>query len=77
VDGVLANSYIVLYGDPTLVDSGMPNNGRRIIEYANNLHAQLKYILLTHAHVDHVGSAPMSKKKQMQRLRYMRLMHHI
>jgi len=63
VDGVLANSYIVLYGDPTLIDSGMPNNGRRIIKYANNLHAQLKYILLTHAHIDHVGSAHYLKEK--------------
>jgi len=63
VDGVLANSYIVLYGDPTLIDSGMPNNGRRIIEYTNKLHAQLKYILLTHAHLDHAGSAQYAKEK--------------
>jgi len=63
VDGVLANSYIVLYGDPTLIDSGMPNNGKRIIAYVNNLHAQLKYILLTHAHMDHAGSAHYLKEK--------------
>ena len=63
MDGVLANSYIVLYGDPTIIDSGMPNNGKRIIAYVNNLHAQLKYILLTHAHIDHAGSAHYLKEK--------------
>lgn len=63
MDGVLANSYIVLYGDPTLIDSGMPNNGKRIIAYVNNMHAQLKYILLTHAHMDHAGSAHYLKEK--------------
>ena len=43
-----------------LVDTGFPNSEKKIIAYINSIGksvSDLKYILLTHSHIDHFGSA--------------------
>ncbi len=43
-----------------LIDTGMPNSEKKIIAYINSIGksvSDIKYILLTHSHVDHFGSA--------------------
>ena len=63
IDGVNANSYLVLENDGslTLIDAGMSSNGKKILEYiGTNLSKQssdVKIIVLTHSHVDHVRGA--------------------
>jgi glyoxylase-like metal-dependent hydrolase (beta-lactamase superfamily II) len=62
VDGVRgANSYLVT-GDAgiLLVDTGLPRNGKKIVDYLRGLGRKpdsIKYIVLTHADIDHSGSA--------------------
>jgi glyoxylase-like metal-dependent hydrolase (beta-lactamase superfamily II) len=43
-----------------LVDTGLPNSEKKIIAYINSIGksvSDIKYILLTHSHIDHFGSA--------------------
>ena len=61
IDGVRgANAYLVIL--PTglaIVDTGMPGNGRGIVEFLGTLGFQpsdLRHIVLTHSDIDHVGS---------------------
>jgi hydroxyacylglutathione hydrolase len=54
------NVYLAAAGtEPTLIDSGMPGDGQRIeaqLEEVGYALTDLRYIVLTHAHLDHVGS---------------------
>jgi hydroxyacylglutathione hydrolase len=61
IEGVRgANSYLVQHGsDRTVIDTGMPGNEKKILEYAHRLGvepANLKFIILTHPDIDHSGS---------------------
>ena len=61
VDGLrAANAYLVAVDDGLLlVDTGMPGNAKRIvafIESTGHHAADLRYIVLTHCDVDHIGS---------------------
>jgi glyoxylase-like metal-dependent hydrolase (beta-lactamase superfamily II) len=55
-----SNAFLVASGDEVaLIDAGLGNRSKRILEEANRLvsnFAGLKYIFITHAHYDHVGS---------------------
>jgi hydroxyacylglutathione hydrolase len=67
IDGVRgANAYLVVREEGMLViDTGMPGNARRIAAYVGGLGRNLsdiKLILLTHADLDHVGSAAELKR---------------
>lgn len=62
IDGVSgANAYLVTGEGGTLViDTGMPGNAKRIVAYVNGLGkdaSDIKLIILTHADLDHSGSA--------------------
>ena len=63
IDGVNANSYLVLEDDGslTLIDTGMSADGKKILDYIKiNLSKQpsdVKTIVLTHSHVDHIRGA--------------------
>ena len=63
VDGVNANSYLFFEkdGSLTLIDTGMSNSEKRILDYIkSNLSKQpsdVKMIVLTHAHIDHIRGA--------------------
>lgn len=60
VDGVFPNNvYLLTEGDLTLIDSGLPGNGRKIVNYIRAVGRKpdrLKLIVATHHHPDHAGS---------------------
>ena len=62
IDGVTCNVYLIVEPDGlTLVDSGMPGAQKRILAAVQALgHAprDVRRILLTHQHIDHVGGRP-------------------
>ena len=73
IDGIRgANCYLVVSGTEMLViDTGMPGNGNRIINYIKGLGkkaSDISCIVLTHADIDHVGSAAELKKMTTAKL---------
>jgi len=61
VDGLrAANVYLVAIDDGLLlVDAGMPGNAKRIVAFIESIGchaADLRYIVLTHCDIDHIGS---------------------
>ena len=51
------NCYLVLEADGlTLIDTGLPGSADDILAVARRLGAAIRRIVLTHAHIDHVGS---------------------
>ncbi len=56
-----ANCYLCTISDGlTIIDSGMPGNAKKILQYISSIGFQTKdvrYIILTHADIDHSGSA--------------------
>lgn len=61
-----ANCYLVITEAQMLViDTGMPGNGSKIINYIKGLGknpSDIDYVILTHADIDHIGSAAEMKK---------------
>jgi hydroxyacylglutathione hydrolase len=54
-----------------LIDTGMPGNGERILKYVERIGkkpSDISYVILTHADMDHVGSAAEIKKLTGARL---------
>jgi len=66
VDGVNANVFLVIDEEElTVIDTGMPRNASKIMDYVNEIGREpsdISRILLTHCHIDHVGSAHDLKK---------------
>ena len=66
VDGVNGNCFIIVRDELTLIDTGMPRNSEKIVQYIqevlNRKPSEIKTIVLTHFHVDHVGNAYDLKK---------------
>jgi glyoxylase-like metal-dependent hydrolase (beta-lactamase superfamily II) len=60
IDGIgYSNVFLIVDKDLTLIDTGMPNNGKKILEYISNLGfkpSDVKQIIITHYHPDHMGS---------------------
>jgi glyoxylase-like metal-dependent hydrolase (beta-lactamase superfamily II) len=61
VDGVRgSNAYLVSDQEGLiLIDTGMPGNAQKIIDYVNSINrkpSEITRIVLTHCHMDHVGS---------------------
>jgi hydroxyacylglutathione hydrolase len=56
-----ANCYLITgKSKMLLVDTGMPGNGKKITDYVRGLGKKpvdIEYVILTHADIDHVGSA--------------------
>jgi glyoxylase-like metal-dependent hydrolase (beta-lactamase superfamily II) len=61
VDGVNGNCFIIVRDELTLIDTGMPKNSAKIVKYIQDIlkrkPSDIKTIVLTHFHVDHVGDA--------------------
>jgi len=54
-----SNVFLIVDKGLTLIDTGMPKNGKKILEYISNLGfapSDLKRIIITHYHPDHIGS---------------------
>lgn len=65
-----ANVYLLVGSTSTLVDSGMPGNSDAILCYLDSLSlaaANLTRIVITHYHVDHVGSVAAIKQRTSSR----------
>jgi glyoxylase-like metal-dependent hydrolase (beta-lactamase superfamily II) len=68
VDGVNANSYLVVENDGslTLIDAGMSSGGKKILDYVSTSTSRkpsdIKTIVITHGHVDHTRGARALKK---------------
>jgi hydroxyacylglutathione hydrolase len=67
-----ANAYLVVGKDQMVViDTGMPGNAKRIAAYVEGLGkkvSDIKFIILTHADIDHIGSAAELKRMTGARL---------
>ena len=68
IDGVNANSYVIVEDDGTLtlIDTGMSKDGKKILNYIqanmSKKPSDVKTIVLTHSHIDHVRGAYEIKK---------------
>lgn len=67
IDGVRgANCYLVVRESRMLlIDTGMPGNARRVMNYVKGMGKNpsgIGYVILTHADIDHIGSAAEMKK---------------
>jgi hydroxyacylglutathione hydrolase len=68
IDGVNANSYLVEQedGSLTLIDTGMSKDGKKILDYIQTTMrrkpSDVKTIVLTHSHIDHVRGAYETKR---------------
>ena len=62
----VSNCYLVVGDDIMLIDTGMPGNSSKIIDYLQNTLKRypqdIKTITITHHHFDHVGSLDKIKK---------------
>lgn len=60
---IFTNSYLILTENPILIDSGtLADKVLRVLEKHIEL-IELKYVILTHYHFDHVEAAPIIRKK--------------
>ena len=61
LDGLSGSNVVLLTGEQmAVIDTGIPGNGEAIVSYIKGLGrdpAELRWILLTHLHHDHSGSA--------------------
>jgi glyoxylase-like metal-dependent hydrolase (beta-lactamase superfamily II) len=60
VDGVNGNCYILVRDGLTVIDTGVPaGSGKKILSYIRNVMyrepAEIKTIIITHFHLDHIG----------------------
>ena len=59
VDGVNGNSYILVRDGLTVIDTGIPGSGKKILAYIREqLHSdpqEIRTIIITHFHMDHIG----------------------
>ncbi|MFA5221961.1 MAG: MBL fold metallo-hydrolase [Methanoregula sp.] len=66
VDGVKANCYIIVGDSLTLIDTGFPHSTKKIVKYIEEIlkrkPSDINTIVLTHAHIDHIGNVGELKK---------------
>ncbi len=66
IEGINGNVYLVEDGEKLiLIDTGLPRSGNKIIKYLEKLGrnpTDVSTIVLTHFHIDHVGSAKKMKE---------------
>jgi glyoxylase-like metal-dependent hydrolase (beta-lactamase superfamily II) len=59
VDGVNGNCYILVHDSLSVIDTGLPGSGKKILAYIKDrLHrepADISIIIITHFHLDHIG----------------------
>jgi len=59
VDGVSGNCYILVRDGLSVIDTGLPGSGKKILAYIKDrLHrepSEIRTIIITHFHLDHIG----------------------
>ena len=59
VDGVNGNCYVLVRDGLTVIDTGLPGSGKKILAYLQEtLHRdpqEIRTIIITHFHMDHIG----------------------
>jgi hydroxyacylglutathione hydrolase len=65
VDGVNGNCYVMVRDGLTLIDTGLPGNGKKITAYIQGTlkrsPSDIRMIILTHHHIDHIGNVNLLK----------------
>lgn len=65
VDGVSGNAYILDRDELTVIDTGIPGSGKKILAYIRDiLHRDpsgIGTVVVTHFHIDHTGGIPVLK----------------
>ena len=60
VEGVNGNCYVIVRDGITIVDTGLPGAGKKILSYIQNTigkkPSDIRTIILTHYHIDHSGN---------------------
>jgi glyoxylase-like metal-dependent hydrolase (beta-lactamase superfamily II) len=66
VDGVNGNCYILVRDGLTVIDTGIPGSGKKILAYIREKlrrePKEIRTIILTHFHMDHVGGVAALRK---------------
>ena len=66
IDGVNGNSYLLIRDGITVIDTGIPGSGKKILAYIREkLHREpgdIQTIIITHFHMDHTGGVGDLKK---------------
>ena len=66
IDTMAARSYLVVGEQLTLIDTGMSGSSSKIRDYVKNIVkrdvSDIKTIIITHHHFDHIGSLDKLKK---------------
>jgi glyoxylase-like metal-dependent hydrolase (beta-lactamase superfamily II) len=66
VDGVNGNAYVIIRDKLVVIDAGIPGSGKTILSYIRDtLHrepAEIRTVILTHFHTDHIGGVRMLKE---------------
>ncbi len=61
VDGVNGNAYIIIRDRLVIIDAGIPGSGKIILSYIRDIlnrePAEIRTVILTHFHTDHIGGA--------------------
>ena len=59
VDGVNGNCYILIRDSLSVIDTGLPGSGKKILAYIRDRllrePAEIRVIIITHFHLDHIG----------------------
>lgn len=65
VDGVNGNAYIIDRGGLTVIDTGIPGSGKKILSFIRDTlqrdPSEIRSVIITHFHTDHVGGIPALK----------------
>ncbi len=61
IEGINGNCYLLVGTSLTLIDTGLPHKAKKILSYITETlqrsPSELKTIILTHFHPDHIGNA--------------------
>ncbi|MGA7193354.1 MAG: MBL fold metallo-hydrolase [Anaerolineales bacterium] len=72
IPNIVANPYLIMDPDGlTLIDTGLPGSGRKILNYISGLGrspSDLKRIIITHSDIDHFGGLSEIKKASGARI---------
>ncbi|MCI4434837.1 MAG: MBL fold metallo-hydrolase, partial [Thermoplasmata archaeon] len=64
IEGTMCNVYVFKLNDKIIqVDAGMKGSAKKIIDYYQKRNLRPDVVLITHYHIDHIGSLKIIKEK--------------